>query len=260
MSRYGASDVDFPPGAAIVFGGSGGLGAPVARLLAERGTDVSLTYHGNKSAAEGVAKEIEDLGRRAHIQQVDLADQASIRGYMDEVAESFGGIHSMVFAAGPMLAWNNVAELDVEQFWKFVEIDVKGFYIAAQAVIPHLRASEGGSIVALGTIAQERYLTGDIASSAPKGAVLEIVRAISREEGPAGVRANFVLVGGFEAGMGLTLLETTPKEFLDAMLASTPLSRWGRPEELAEVITFLASNRSSFVSGQSFAVDGGFTV
>ena len=80
--------------------------------------------------------------------------------------------------------------------------------------------------MALGTIAQQRYLNGDIASSAPKAAVLEIVRAISREEGPKGIRANYVLVGGFEAGMGLTLLETTPKEFLDGMLAATPLNRW----------------------------------
>jgi NAD(P)-dependent dehydrogenase (short-subunit alcohol dehydrogenase family) len=258
MSRYGAAEADFPAGAAIVFGGSGGLGAAMATLLAERGTDVALTYHGNRSAAEEVAKAITDLGRRADIGQVDIANPETVRGYVDTVAESFGAIHSTVFAAGLVYDWCNIADLDVDRFWRCVETDVKGFYTAAQAVIPHLRAAGAGSIVALGTIAQERYLNGDIASAAPKGAVEQIVKGISREEGPAGIRANFVLVGGMHAGIGAGMVESMP-EFVDAFVPGIPLSRLGRAEELAEVVVFLASNRAGYLTGQSFAVDGGFT-
>ncbi|MFT4768843.1 MAG: 3-oxoacyl-[acyl-carrier protein] reductase [Glaciecola sp.] len=248
----------FPEGAALVFGGSGGLGSGVVKLLAESGVNVAFTYHKNREAAQANLDAVEATGSKGLIGSVDLLDLPMVEAFAREVREVFGRIHSVVFATGPFLHIMPLMDAEPQVVYDTLDADVKGFYHVLRAVVPHLRDGGGGSITALTTAAIHKYIATDGLSSVPKAGVQHLCTAIAREEGQHGIRANCVAVGLIAVGLSQEI-ESPPGGILDQWMQQVPLARPGAPEELFDTVVFLASENAGYISGQSLPVDGGYS-
>jgi 3-oxoacyl-[acyl-carrier protein] reductase len=251
---------EFPSdGAAIVVGGSGGIGKIVCQRLAECGCDVALTYRSNAEKAREVASIIERLGRSADAQPLDLTNPAATAHYYENVVARFTRIHTLIVATGADIRMDYLSNVGVDEWRDTITNDLVGFFNAVKLALPHLRAGGGGSIVALSSAAIVRHSPMDILSTGPKGGIEAIVRAVAREEGRHNIRANCVGLGAIDTGLMTRLWADLPPKTAEVMRTGAPLRRIGTADEAADAIVFLASNRSAFTTGQRLVVDGGFS-
>ncbi|MFI1912292.1 SDR family NAD(P)-dependent oxidoreductase [Nocardia sp. NPDC020380] len=248
-------------GAALVLGASGGLGQATARMLMERGSNVGLTYFRSAAALDPIFEFAKLQGRSAAGWQLDLTDAAKTAEVVTEVANEFGGIHTLIYAAGPHIPMRHLSRTPPEAFHSQLTSDAAAFFNAVHAVLPHLRAT-AGNIVAITTAATTRFPVRDGLSSAPKAAVEALIRGIAAEEGRYGIRANCVGPGMTTDGMAERLIASG--ELNETALAITrsniPLGRFGDAEDIAEAVCFLASDRADFISGQKLDIDGAYGV
>ncbi|KKC06739.1 SDR family NAD(P)-dependent oxidoreductase [Mycobacterium nebraskense] len=242
---------------ALVAGGSGGIGSAICRALARDGFDVALTYRRDAEAAERTAEAVRNVGAKAWVHQVDLTDADAAAALVRGVP----GLDTVIYAAGPSIPMDYTVQITSQQFAHQLWADAAACFNLLQPAIERLRASRG-SIVALVTTALLRYATRDLLSAAPKAAVEQLVRAIAAEEAKNGVRANCVGVGVIAAGVLEDLIDSGDyhEKALEAARRAIPMRRFGSPEELADVVAFLAGPRSAYVTGQTLRVDGGYSV
>jgi len=250
---------DFAKGAAIVFGATGGIGRVVCLELAKAGSDIAIIWRSKEDVAMELAAEIKTLGREASFHHCDVLLEGASKATIAEAAKAHGRLHTLVWGAGPLVEQVHVAEATRGQWHNAVNVEVHGFFDAAQAAISHMRG-EGGSIIHLGSAGDLSWPDKDVLSVAPKAANESLIKAIAREEGKNGIRANSVLIGVIEAGMFLEL--SKQGVFDEAWTADVQknlaLKRWGQPEEVGHAVVFLASEKAGYVTGQQIAVAGGY--
>jgi len=235
---------------ALVTGGSRGIGAAIATALAENGADVAFTYRNSHDKAQSVIKTIEGLGRRVFPIQADSTDPEAISRAVREAAGSLGGIDILVNSAAT--GHNGmIADLDLNDYQALMETNVRAPVLFAKAVIPHLK--EGGRIVSIGSGLAERVpFPGVTAYAMTKAALVAFTRGLSRELGPKGITVNIVHPGATDTDANPA--NGPAAEFQKSL---TSLGRFGEPQEIANIVAFLASPAASLITGATLLADAG---
>lgn len=243
----------------LVVGATGALGGALVRALAEDGWTVGIAYRSSSSRAQALADELEDGGHDAWIAGGDVADANQARSL---IAQS-PPLDGVVYAAGPRIRLDYIANLSSEEFSDAVDADLKACFNLFSAALPVIR-ERSGAMLALSTMAATRYATRDILSAVPKAGVEMLVKAIALEEGRFGVRCNAVSPGPIEGGAGIWEWFVEQGFYDDGALEAArrqiPLRLFGLPEDIAHAGAFLMSPRARLITGQVLCVDGGYSV
>ncbi|MGO7215305.1 SDR family NAD(P)-dependent oxidoreductase [Rhizobium ruizarguesonis] len=235
---------------ALVTGGSRGIGAAIALALADKGADVAITYERSADRAAEVVRAIEGKGRKALAIQADSADPAAVKRSVDEAAQALGGLDILVNNAAIAL-YGAIAEVSVEQIDALLDVNVRSPLLASQAAIPYLQA--GGRVITIGSVGAER-IVGDTGTVyfMTKSALHSFTRGLARELGSRDITVNLVQPGSTDTDMN-----PADGDFADFQRALIPLGRYGKPEDVAAAVAFLASPAARHITGTILTVDGG---
>ncbi|MEJ0093255.1 MAG: 3-oxoacyl-ACP reductase family protein [Methylocella sp.] len=235
---------------ALVTGASRGIGAAIAKRLAEDGAAVAITYAAQADKADEVVRAIKAAGGKALAIRADAADAAAVRSAVTKTVEAFGRLDVLVNNAGLGLG-GPLDQFSLEDFDRLMAVNVRGLFVAAQEAIKHMH--EGGRIINIGSIAADTApMVGFAAYSASKGAVASMTRGWARDLGSRGITVNNVQPGPIDTDMN-----PADGQFGDVMRGWTSLNRYGTSKEVAALVSYLASPEAAFVTGASIDIDGG---
>jgi 3-oxoacyl-[acyl-carrier protein] reductase len=235
---------------ALVTGGSRGIGAGIAKRLASDGASVAITYTKGADAAASVVKDIEGAGGKAIAIQADAADADAVVAAVEKAVATFGRLDVLVNNAGTAIP-KPFEETTLEEMDRVININIRGMFVATKAALKHM--NNGGRIINIGSCVGERMMTpGLVPYSATKGAVKMFTQGLSREVGDRAITVNTVQPGPID-----TDLNPAAGEWAVPQLANTALKRYGQVDEVASLVSFIASPDAAYITGASLTVDGG---
>lgn len=238
--------------AALVTGGSRGIGAAIARRLADAGAAVALTYVQADDQAREVAGRIEADGGRAAVIRADLADPDAAARAVEHTVRELGRIDVLVNNAG-FLTYGPLAQVSAAELDRVLAVDIRSVFLAAQAAARHM--GDGGRIISIGSCFNGRVPGANFVLQAmAKSALVGLTRGLARELGPHGITATVVDPGPIDTGMNPADGETA-----DFQRSLTALGRYGEAEDIAAAVAYLAGPGGRYVTGTALAVDGGYT-
>jgi 3-oxoacyl-[acyl-carrier protein] reductase len=235
---------------ALITGGSRGIGAAIAKRLAKDGATVAITYSKGADAAASVVKAIESAGGKAIAIQADAANAEAVKGAVEKTVATFGRLDVLVNNAGTAIP-KTFEQTTLEDMDWMINLNFRGTLVATQAALKHM--NNGGRIIMIGSCVGERVMTpGLVAYSATKGAVKMFSQALSREVGSRNITVNNIQPGPID-----TDLNPADGDWATPQKAATALDRYGKAEEVAALVAFVAGPESSYITGANLTVDGG---
>src|ERR1700746_2875581 len=233
---------------ALVTGGSRGIRAAIAKRLAKDGANVAITYSKDASAASAVVKAIEGNGGKAVAIPADAADAEAVKAAVEKTVATFGRLDVLVNNAGTAIP-KPFEETTLEEMDRVIDINVRGVFIATQAALKHMKS--GSRIIMIGSAVGERVAApGLVPYAATKGAVKIFSQALAREIGSRGITVNNVQPGPID-----TDLNPSAGDWAVPQKAATALDRYGRVDEIAAMVSFVAGPESSYITGANLTVD-----
>lgn len=239
---------------ALVTGGSRGIGAAIAARLAADGATVAINYAGNEAAAAAVVAEIVANGGAAHAFQADVRDSMQCSALVDSVVGTMGQLDILVNNAG-ITRDGLMLRMSDEDWNDVISTNLSGAFMMTKAVSRVMMKQRRGSIINVGSVIGLVGNAGQVNYAAAKAGLIGFTKSVAKELAPRGIRANLVAPGFIETDMTAKLTETVRESARDAIA----LKRFGTTEEVAAVVSFLASEDASYITGQVIAVDGGMT-
>lgn len=246
--------------AAFVIGGSGGLGSAICQHIIDDWDRLYFSYHRNQQAAVDLQQQLGGA-EKAAFYQLDITDSDSIQRAFNSALDSGVEIGAVIFASGAHIDQPYVSQIQQDQWQHVIEVELLGFTRLVQVVLPIFRAQKHGNLVSVVSFAPYHFPPGDALSAVPKAGIEVLCRAIAKEEGRYGIRANSVAPGIINAGLGEEFQKTLFNEQVwSDQRKRVPLKRFGEGGEIAEAVKFFASDRSSYITGQTLIVDGGLSL
>ena len=242
------------PKTALVTGASRGIGRAIALELAKRGFDVAVHYGKNREKAEAVAAEIEALGRRALVLGADLADPESPAGLVAEAEEGLGGLGVLVNNTG-ITRDNLLIRMKDEEWEEVLRTNLTAAFKLTREAVKRMIRRRAGRVINVASVSGILGPPGQANYAAAKAGLIGFTRSVAKEYARRGVTVNAVAPGFIETDMTAALPEAVQKEYL----AQIPAGRFGKPEEVAKLVAFLASDDAAYITGQTVCIDGGLT-
>lgn len=236
---------------ALITGGARGIGKAVALRFAKEGCRIAFTYSRSRQQAEQTQSLIEQEGVKCSIYQSDAADFEDTQRVVEQVIQDFGHIDILVNNAG--ITQDTLLLRMTEQQWdEVINVNLKSVFNFIHAVTPYMMHQRSGSIISMSSVVGLYGNAGQANYAASKAGIIALTQTTAKEFGSRGIRANAIAPGFIMTDMTSTL----PKETMDAILQRVPMRRGGTADEVAKVALFLASDLSSYVSGQTIQVSG----
>ena len=238
---------------ALITGSSRGIGRAEAIKLAHDGYAVCINCVEREDKAQEAVEQLVNGGCEAMWYKADVADAAAVKQMVTEVEKTLGAVTLLVNNAG--IAKQCLFQDMTENYWKRIfDVNLNGAFNTIQAVLPHMLHEHSGCIINTSSIWGQHGASCEVAYSATKHAIIGLTRSLAQELAPTNIRVNCVAPGVIDTDM----VQVLGTETLAALAEDTPAGRLGRPEDIAEIVSFLASDAASFITGQVITSDGGF--
>jgi len=238
----------------LVTGASRGLGKAIALKLASLGSRVAINYLENDEAAEKVAKHIDEINGEAMLVRADIADSKSARSMVRKITNRWGQIDILVNNAG--IVRNNLLLRMPDEDWdKVLSVNLRGAYLCTKLALRTMMNQNWGRIINIASVAGIHGNFGQTNYSVAKGGIIAFTKSVSREVGSRNITVNAIAPGLIETDM----METVPEKHKADIMSRLSIHRFGRSEDVAELVAFLASDRTGYITGQVICVDGGLS-
>ncbi|MFA4889436.1 MAG: 3-oxoacyl-[acyl-carrier-protein] reductase [Candidatus Omnitrophota bacterium] len=240
---------------AIISGASRGIGRAIAIELAQEGANIAFSYLKSKSEAQVLEEELKTLGVKAKASQVDISDFEAVSGWVKETKELFGGLDIVINNAGII---KDMALMFMEKAdWQVViDTNLGGVFNLARAAIIGFMKDKSGNIINISSVSGIIGVARQTNYAASKAGIIGFTKSLAKEVGAYNIRVNAVAAGFIDTDMTKGLKDSYKNE----MLKQIPLGRFGKPEEVAKVVKFLASDEARYITGEVIVVDGGLTM
>jgi len=240
---------------AVVTGASRGIGRAIALQLAEEGANVVVNYSGSEDKALQVVEEIKNIGRNAIAVKANVSDNESVQNLMSQALEAFGSIDVLINNAG-ITRDNLIMRMKEDEWDDVISTNLKGVFLCTKAVTRQMMKQRAGRIINISSIVGVMGNAGQANYVAAKAGVIGLTKTTARELASRNILVNAIAPGFIETEM----TDALPEDIKAAMLAQIPLAQLGQPEHIAKAVVFLASEDSSYMTGQVLHIDGGMVM
>ncbi|MEX2236276.1 MAG: SDR family oxidoreductase [Dehalococcoidia bacterium] len=242
---------------ALVSGGNRGIGGAIAETLARDGCDVAILFRKDEDSARETTGQIEKLGRKAKSYQVDVQDYEALEGVVGQVLGYFGSVDILVNNAGVASRGQLVSDTEPAEMQRVLAVHAMGPFYLSKLVVPQMRERPRGDIIFISSVASLHFGARGAPYNMGKAAMEALAKTLAKEEMPNGIHVNIVAPGLVETEMGKRLVKATTGADLEEIAGGMPFGRVCQPQDIAETVAFLCSERSAYTTGQVIYVHGG---